>query len=84
MQAILCFQGEERYVLWHINSSTYVRNLVLEVEDRVGRVPEEWQGNKSVTRPPGRWNMGVNNAMDLSSILNTAVTVPERREGTMM
>lgn len=74
--------GGEKYVLWHINSFTDVRNLVLEVADRDGREPEKWQDHTSVTSPLGRWNMGVNNEMDLSSISNAALMVPESREGT--
>lgn len=76
--------GEERYVLWHINSFIYVRNLVLEVAGRAGRGPEKWQDYISITSPPGRWNVGVNNEMDLSSIFNAVLMVPESREGTMM
>lgn len=72
------------YILWHINSLIYVRNLVLEVAGRVGHGPEKWQDHTPITSPPGRWNMGVNNEMDLSNIFNAALMVPERREGTVM
>lgn len=61
-----------------------MRNLVLEVAGRAGRGPEKWQDHTSITSPPGRWNMGVNNEMDLSSIFNAVLMVPESREGTMM